>query len=151
MTEGLRVPEPFAAACFLYDRASRSVLLHKRDNKAPVNPNKWAFFGGHGEPGETDVACCLRELEEELGLVLEARELRRLRSYMNTDAKQYRAVFYVEKRVELDQLVLGEGEGFAWIELAKVEELDLSTRARDDLRHFREHIAGISSRAPEAP
>ena len=140
MTEGLRVPEPFAAACFLYDRASRSILLHKRDGNAPVNPNKWAFFGGHGEPGETDVACCLRELEEEISLRLQPHELRRLRSYMNIDANQYRVVFYVEKRVELADLVLGEGEGFAWIELAKVEELDLSARAREDIRYFIERV-----------
>ncbi len=141
MAEGLRVSEPFAAGCFLYDRDRQSVLLHKRDGNAPVNPSKWAFFGGHGEPGETDVACCLRELAEEIGLVLQAADLRRLRSYMNTEAGQYRVVFYVEKRVELDQLVLGEGEGFAWIELSKVDELDLSARARDDLRYFCQHIA----------
>src|SRR5579872_2133285 len=104
MTRGLRVPEPFAAACFLYDRATQSVLLHKRDGKTSVNPHKWAFFGGRGEPGETDVACCLRELEEEIGLSLRPRDLRRLRRYMNVEAKHYRVVFYVEKRIELSEL-----------------------------------------------
>jgi 8-oxo-dGTP pyrophosphatase MutT (NUDIX family) len=141
MTRGLRVPEPFAAACFLYDRATQSVLLHQRDGNTTVNPNKWAFFGGHCEPGETDVACCLRELKEEIGLSLRPRDLKRLRRYMNSELGQYRVVFYVEKRVELADLVLSEGAGFAWIELAKVETLDLSARARDDLRYFIERIS----------
>ena len=140
MTRGLRVPEPFGAACFLYDRATQSVLLHRRDGKTTVNPHKWALFGGHGEPGETDVACCLRELEEEIGLRLEPRELKRLRRYMNAEARQYRVVFYVEKRVELAELVLGEGAGFAWVELAKLDALDLSARAREDLRYFVERL-----------
>ncbi len=141
MTRSLRVPEPFAAACFLYDRATQSVLLHKRDGNTTVNPHKWAFFGGHAEPGETDVQCCLRELKEEIGLSLRPRDLKRLRRYMNTEARQYRVVFYVEKRVELSELVLNEGAGFAWIELAKVEALDLSARSREDLRYFIARIA----------
>jgi len=38
--------DKFYAGGFLYNPATRSVLLHKRDSKTKVNPNQWAFFGG---------------------------------------------------------------------------------------------------------
>lgn len=139
MATGVLLPDPFQAGCFLYDHASHSVLLHKRDGKTPVNPHKWAFFGGRGLPGETDVDCCVRELREEIGLRVQGSDLKRLRSYMNHDHNLYRVVFYLERRVELDQLVLGEGAGFAWIDLAKIDDMDLTQATRADIRYFLQH------------
>lgn len=55
---------------------------------------------------------------------------------MNTEANQYRVVFYVETAVSADQLVLGEGAGFEWVKLSEVNQLDLSERTRDDLQFF---------------
>jgi 8-oxo-dGTP diphosphatase len=130
--------EVFWAGGFLYDRDTRSIFLHKRDGNTPASPNKWAFFGGRSEPGETDVDCFVREMQEEIGLRLQPGEVKRLREYMNTDANQYRVVFYVEKAVPVDQLVLGEGEGFAWIKLSDVSGFDLANKTRDDIEYFLE-------------
>ncbi len=45
--------DKFYAGGFLYNPKIKAVLLHKRDDKTTFNPNKWAFFGGLNEPGET--------------------------------------------------------------------------------------------------
>jgi 8-oxo-dGTP diphosphatase len=128
--------QPFSASAFLYDPVTQSLLLHLRDEKAPTYPNTWAFFGGLGEPGETDVECCLRELREEIGLDLQPHELQRLREYVVTERQQYHVVFYAEKAVPLDKLVLGEGAGFAWVALTEVANLPMNKYARDDVRYF---------------
>jgi 8-oxo-dGTP diphosphatase len=126
----------FWAGGFLYNRRTRSVFLHQRDGNTRANPHKWAFFGGHSEDGESDVECFIRELEEEIGLRVDAAEVMRLREYMNTDVNQYRIVFFVESAVTEDQLVLGEGAGFSWIELSHLGQYDLAEKTRDDLRFF---------------
>ena len=122
MAEG-RYPkfQPFSAAAFLYDPVTQSLLLHLRDGNAPEHPNSWAFFGGRGEAGETDVDCCLRELKEEIGLTLQSRDLQRVREYLVTDPRDFQITFYAEKAIPLDQLVLSEGAGFAWEPLTDAE------------------------------
>lgn len=41
-------------------------LVQHRDGNARVNPNKWGFFGGGMDPGESPKQAALRECEEEL-------------------------------------------------------------------------------------
>ena len=137
MAEG-RYPksQPFSAAAFLYDPVAQSLLLHLRDGNAPEHPNSWAFFGGRGEAGETDVDCCLRELKEEIGLTLQSRDLQRVREYLVTDPRDFQITFYAEKVIPLDQLVLSEGAGFAWVPLTEVMALPMNEHHREDVRHF---------------
>jgi 8-oxo-dGTP diphosphatase len=45
------------------------ILLGKRSHLARSHHGTWDVFGGHCEPGETDVQTLLRELDEELGVV----------------------------------------------------------------------------------
>ena len=137
MAEG-RYPksQPFSAAAFLYDPVTQSLLLHLRDGNAPEHPNSWAFFGGRGDAGETDVDCCLRELEEEIGLTLQSRDLQRVREYLVTDPRDFQITFYAEKAIPLDQLVLSEGAGFAWVPLTEVMALPMNEHHREDVRHF---------------
>ncbi len=57
----------------------RLVLL-RRDRKAGIAwPDRWDFPGGQRDPGESAVACVLRELEEETGLRLPRGRLERAR------------------------------------------------------------------------
>jgi 8-oxo-dGTP pyrophosphatase MutT (NUDIX family) len=44
------------------------VVLQRRDDKAPLAPNKLALFGGHIEPGESPDLAMRRELGEETSL-----------------------------------------------------------------------------------
>jgi 8-oxo-dGTP pyrophosphatase MutT (NUDIX family) len=138
------IRDKFHACGFLYNPRKAQVLLHKRDGNTQRNPHKWAFFGGLNEEGETYVECFLRELKEEIGLSLEKTDARLLREYANWESAPYRVVFYAESEVSEDQLVLGEGAGFAWVPLASVIDLDLTDATSDDLGFFRS-LVGQSS------
>ena len=61
----------FWAGVILFNPKTNCVLIQKRDSVAPVNPNLWAFFGGAGEKGETPANCLVREIEEELGILID--------------------------------------------------------------------------------
>ena len=78
--------DSFYEVCgFLFHRASGKVLLHHRGSDAPLNPNKWALFGGGSEPEDAGdpVATWCREMFEELGLRLERAQVLTLFDYLS--------------------------------------------------------------------
>ncbi len=127
---------PIYAGGFFFDPASQSVLLHKRDDKAPINPNKWGFFGGLAEGDETPEQCFIREMQEELNVALTSEEIIPLFNYLNEEMRTQRYIFYIHRYVDKKSLILGEGADFDWVALASLDALDLTDRTRDDLRRF---------------
>lgn len=126
----------FGAGGFLYNPETNSVLLHKRDEKAKVNPNQWAFFGGLNEGNETPKQTFVRELREELTIEIPEAEIKSLCDYFNEELQTYRYVFFVESNLQKSEMRLTEGEGFDWIPLEKVFEYDLTEETERDLKTF---------------
>src|SRR5690242_11784740 len=87
-------------------RDGKVLLQHRDDDPAIIAPGKWAIFGGHIEPGEEPVAAARREIEEELGLLLEG-ELRLL--YHADSEGRERFFFSAPLTVPLEALTLREG------------------------------------------
>ena len=125
---------------FLYDTDSRRVLLQLRDDKAPVNPNKWGLFGGGREENETPKECFIREMEEELALALKEEEVIPLWDYFNPKRNTQRYIFYVNKFIPKVQMTLNEGADFDWISLDELSKYDLTDFARKDLITFKDMI-----------
>lgn len=126
----------FYAGGFFYNPKTRSVLLHKRDNKAPVNPDKWGFFGGENEGDEAPVQTFQRELSEELNIEVEKKQIKPLCDYFNQERGIHRYVFLIEGDFDKSKMKLAEGEDFDWISLDKVFEYDLTEKTVRDLKAF---------------
>lgn len=126
----------FYAGGFLYNPKTQSVLLHLRDDKTPVHPNQWGFFGGTNEGDETPKECLIRELEEELGIKMKEGEAKHLCDYLNKERGTWRYVFYIESEQDKSEMKLAEGAGFDWIPLEKVFEYDLTEKTARDLKTF---------------
>ncbi|MBU2565936.1 NUDIX domain-containing protein [Patescibacteria group bacterium] len=125
---------------FLYNSKTKSVLLHKRDGNTKFNPNKWAFFGGLAEGNETPEQCLVRELKEELNFEVTPDELIPVCDYLNKELNTYRYVFCIPSEIEKTKLVLGEGAGFDWIPLDKLDDYELTEKTIKDLNTFIEKL-----------
>ena len=95
---------PHVAIAILY-REDKFLMQLRDDIPGIAHPGKWAFFGGHIEPGETAEAAVKRELFEEIGYVIDT--VSEFGVYPDTNV--IRHVFSGPLTVELKDLVLGEG------------------------------------------
>lgn len=91
-----------------------TVLLQKRDQKSGItNPGKISMFGGSVEEGETVEAALGRELEEELGMKIEKRDITKLGTYYKSvelDGEEYEINVFVVRGIDATKLNLYEGE-----------------------------------------
>lgn len=141
MSEDMKYPKKYWAGGFLYNPVNNSIFLHKRDGNTKFNPNKWAFFGGLNEElDKSPLECFSRELKEEIGLQVGSKEIVELCEYMNVELDTYRVVFYVESDVSEKDLILGEGAGFGWIAINRMQEYELTDKTEDDLKLFLKKI-----------
>lgn len=127
---------PDYAGAIIYNPDSRKVLLQKRDSRAPNNPNRWSLFGGALEASEAPRDGLIRELREELSLVIEPEKVSPYRDYDNNKGN-HRNVFIFETRLEKSAMSLAEGEDFDWFSLDEALKLDLSPSTRKDLEYFK--------------
>lgn len=137
---GNKGPKNFYAGGFLYNPKTKYVLLHLRDDKTPIHPNQWGFFGGLNEGDESPKNCFMRELREELSIEISKDKVMALCDYLNKDRGTWRYVFYVQSELNKSQMTLGEGAGFDWIPLDKVFSYDLTLKTRSDLEMFVKQI-----------
>jgi len=54
------------------------ILLQKRASTKEIEPNKWAWHGGHQIAGEESIDAIIRETKEELGLTLPKDQIKEL-------------------------------------------------------------------------
>jgi UDP-N-acetylmuramoylalanine--D-glutamate ligase len=135
--------ESFYAGGFLYNTKTNSILLQKRDEFAPSNPNKWSFFGGSSETGESPLETFVREFEEETRFVLDTTRILPLVSYQNEREHKMRHIFFVKTEKNID-VELQEGADYGWFTCTDALELDLSDVARRDLEFFEQQYGNKS-------
>lgn len=93
------------------------VILQKRSKEKETNPNKWTVSAsGHLSAGDSEIEGAIRELEEEIGVKAEEKDLQ----YLFTVKEQYvddkmkishvGIVYLLEKNVKIEELVLQKEE-----------------------------------------
>lgn len=127
---------PFFSSALIYSSVKQAVLMQHRGPPCP-NANKWGLFGGHSEMGETPMATLLRELQEELGVLFFAEMIEKLFEFRKPSGL-IGHIFLLKTDCEKESFVLGEGQGFDWIPIDAVLNLDLTLSAKYSLERFLE-------------
>ena len=121
------VLRPTHAVAALLQLADGRFLMQLRDsNPAIFYPDHWGCFGGAVDPGETPVAALVRELAEELQVVVNPADIHRFTEFsfdfrFAGDDIRVRTYFAVTlPQTDLGGLVLGEGADFAAFEAERL-------------------------------
>ncbi len=111
------------SVCALVFMGPRYLIQHREDLPDISYPNCWGLFGGACEVAESAIEALRREFLEELGIDLPRSEPLLTCTYdlWFEDRRTRKAFFAVELfSEEADRLVLGEGQGMAWLSFDEV-------------------------------
>jgi DNA polymerase III epsilon subunit-like protein/8-oxo-dGTP pyrophosphatase MutT (NUDIX family) len=118
------------AAAIVTDAAGRSLLVRKSGTTQFMQP------GGKIEPGESALAALTRELDEELGLVVDPGETEYIGSFRAVAANEENTVIRAEVfflSTPQEPVVNAEIEELLWVERLDDLHVELAPLTRDDL------------------
>ena len=108
--------------CYI-ERDGKYLMLHRVKKENDINKDKWIGVGGHFEAGESPEDCVLREVREETGYTLTSYRFRGLITFLYQGICEYMCLYtadgFTGEPLECDEGTL------EWVEIDKVEELDL--------------------------
>ena len=115
-----------------------NVLLHQRDQNAPINPNRWGLFGGISERDESSVETAVRELKEELSISIDPNDLVYFQTYKRKkdDQGTETTIFYAVYKDSYKPILGAEGKGFGFFNHQEIECLRLSPFVKEVLIDF---------------
>lgn len=127
------------ALIILYDFDRRFLLQH-RTSDAKILPDYWAFFGGGIENNETPEDAIERETFEELNYKLKDMELFLEQSFKIKGIYDYR-YFYIDAfHNNKSELILNEGQGWGWFNLAEAAGLKMADNDRHVIEMFNNYL-----------
>jgi 8-oxo-dGTP diphosphatase len=131
--------------------ARGEILLQLRDDRPDLsNPGTWTTLGGLVEPGESAVEAAQRELLEECGQLPEALHPFKVREQVGRSGAFVRVASYAAAvDWTLDDVVLGEGQAFAWLAPDTLSGLPLNPIISEEILDFaasplRERMAAVA-------
>lgn len=102
---------PVVAGCIV---ENKRILIGLRENsKSPETIGMWEMLGGRVEEGETPEDALVRELEEELGMLVYVKELLHAQINRYSEGTPYLVLFYHCDR--LGSKGIGEGIKTRWV------------------------------------
>jgi 8-oxo-dGTP diphosphatase len=114
------------AAHLLLSDADGRVLFMRRANTGYAD-GQWSLPAGHVDAGETIVAACVREIAEELGVVITAQDLEcvLVQHKHDLDGEERIDVFFVGKLPASEQVSITEPDkcdGLSWATLDQLPQ-----------------------------
>ncbi|CCQ51478.1 MULTISPECIES: NUDIX hydrolase [Crocosphaera] len=120
---------PSVALAILYQDGR--FLMQLRDNiPTIIYPDRWGFFGGHLEPGETPEIGVKREVLEEINYKIENPIF--FRNYDDDEA--FRHIFHAPLTVSIDDLILREGADLGFVSPEEVKKGQCYSKKLGDVR-----------------
>jgi 8-oxo-dGTP diphosphatase len=120
----------------MFDSGRGAVVMYLRDDFSHIPfPNRWALPGGMLEEGESTIECVIREVEEEMGLVL---DLDLVEHFATRDcAFGIEHTFLTDVTgLDLDVLHLTEGQTLAWSTASEAARTELAYADNEILAQF---------------
>ncbi|SDZ93396.1 (deoxy)nucleoside triphosphate pyrophosphohydrolase [Pedobacter hartonius] len=120
-------------SCALITGHNGKVLVAQRSSVMRL-PLKWEFPGGKVEPGETPEECLLRELAEELGVVVEI-----VKAMAPHEHAEIRLIPFVCV-IRLGEIKLAEHAAFRWL---GPDEMNTVDWAEADIPVVQQYLDGL--------
>ena len=103
------------------------ILLQKRASTKEIEPNKWAWHGGHVIAGETNIEAIIRETKEELGITLSESQIKLLVELKRDKLpnRQYTVAYYSICNLDIDDFSIQKEElsEVKWFSFKKLKDM----------------------------
>jgi 8-oxo-dGTP diphosphatase len=124
-------------ACALIIGHNGKILAAQRSASMRL-PLKWEFPGGKTESGETHEECLVREIAEELGIVVEI--IKAMVPCLNDDGKAVIRLVPFVCRIKSGDISLAEHAAFVWLHPEELSALDW---AEADIAVYRQYLNSL--------
>lgn len=118
----IQQPRNLTTLCYI-EKDGKYLMLHRVKKENDMNKDKWIGVGGHFEADESPEDCVLREVKEETGYTLTSYRFRGIITFLYRDVCEYMCL-YTADGFTGDPIECNEGT-LEWVEIDKIEELDL--------------------------
>lgn len=121
------------------------LLMERRACTKKQEPNKWGLCAGHIDPGEDIKSSMVRELEEEIGLKIDVKDLKLIsiekkqNSYGDIKNYNFQYNYFVRtnKKIEDYKVQLEELSELKYISITRLEEI---VKAKDENYTFSDQL-----------
>lgn len=103
------------------------VFIENNNNQLLLQVNKkynmWSTTGGHPKAGETSIDGTITEIREELGVIVQEKDLKLIKTYKTED--DFVDMYYLEKDMKLEEMIIQEEEvgNINWFAKEEIDNL----------------------------